>query len=52
MPWLLLLVVLPGFIALAKSESHTPQNTQAAAVLGGEICVGIALYVAHILGAF
>jgi hypothetical protein len=51
MPWLLLLVPLPGLLALFKSEDHDAEQ-RAAVVLTGEIGVGAALYVAHILGIF
>jgi hypothetical protein len=51
MPWLLLLVALPGLIALFKAEGHEAEQ-RASIVLTGEICVGITLYIAHILGAF
>jgi hypothetical protein len=52
MPWLLLLVPLPGVIALFKAEQYTDDETRAASVLSNEVCVAAALYIAHILGAF
>jgi hypothetical protein len=51
MPWLLLLVVLPGLLALFKADDPEAEQ-RAAVVLTGEIAVGAALYIAHILGAF
>jgi hypothetical protein len=51
MPWLLLLVPLPGLLALFKAEGHEAEQ-RASVVLTGEICVAAALYIAHILGIF
>jgi hypothetical protein len=50
MPWLLLLVPLPGLLALFKAEGHEAEQ-RAAVVLTNEIGVGAALYIAHIFGA-
>jgi hypothetical protein len=52
MPWLLLLVPLPGLIALFKAKRYTDDEKRAASVLSSEICVAAVLYVTHILGAF